>query len=136
MSDMTTNPPSRRRTIVVWSLTTITAALFAVGGVFKLAGAEQMVEAFAGYGFPPWFMTLVGLGELGGAIVLLVPQIAFIGGLGLMGIAGGAFITHMASGDPFGMAIGSIVFFILAAATTWMRGRDFARTATRVFGPS
>lgn len=134
MSDMTTNPPSRRRTIAVWAFTTITAALFAVGGIFKLAGADPMVEAFTGYGFPLWFMTLVGVGELAGAVVLLLPPIAFLGGLGLMGIAGGAFITHMAAGDPFANAIPSIVYVVLAAIVTWLRGRDFARTATRVFG--
>lgn len=134
MSDMTTNPPSRRRTIIVWALTTVTAALFGVAGVFKLAGAETMVEGFAAYGFPAWFMTLVGIGEVAGAVALLLPPIAFLGGLGLMGIAGGAFITHMANGDPFADAVPAIVFFVLAVVVTWIRGRDFARTATRLFG--
>ena len=134
MSDIHGAAPSRRRTIIIWVLTLLTAALFAIAGIFKLSGAADMVAAFTNFGFPLWFMTLVGVAELGGAIVLLLPPIAFLGGLGLMGLAAGAFITHMASGDPFGAAIPAIVFFVLAAVVTWLRGRNFARTATQIFG--
>ncbi|MEK9945341.1 MAG: DoxX family protein [Alphaproteobacteria bacterium] len=122
MSDHST-PPSRGRTIAVRILTIITAAVFAMAGFSKISGAEQMVSAFNAFGFPPWFMTLVGIAEVVGAIGLLLPPIAALAGLGLMGIAGGAFITHIASGDSFGMAVPAIVVFVLAAVVTLMRGK-------------
>jgi uncharacterized membrane protein YphA (DoxX/SURF4 family) len=115
--------PSRRRTVVVWTLTIVTAAAFAAAGVFKVLGSEQMVTTFVGFGFPLWFMTLVGIAELTGALALLLPPVAFLGGLGLMGLAGGAFITHMASGDPVTAAIPAIVLFVLPAVVTWLRAR-------------
>ena len=125
--------PSRRRTVVVWTLTIVTAAAFAAAGVFKVLGSEQMVTTFVGFGFPLWFMTLVGIAELTGALALLLPPVAFLGGLGLMGLAGGAFITHMASGDPVTAAIPAIVLFVLPAVVTWLRAREFARLVTRLF---
>jgi putative oxidoreductase len=134
MSDISGAAPSRRRTIITWVLTVLAAIAFAGAGLSKLSGAEQMVAAFTAFGFPLWFMTLVGLAELAGAIALLLPPIAFLGGLGLLGIAGGAFITHMASGDPLGAAIPAVVLFVLVAVVTWLRGRNFARTLSGIFG--
>ncbi len=134
MTDLSGAAPSRLRLMVTRGLTVATSVLFGLAGAFKLTAAEQMVQAFEGFGFPGWFMFLVGAGELGGAIVLLLPPIAFLGGLGLMAIAGGAFVTHVASGDAFGAMVPSIVFFVLAALVTWLRGRDFARPAQQVFG--
>lgn len=134
MSELGSASPSRRRTIIIWVLTIVTAALFAMAGFFKLSGSEQMVTAFAGFGFPSWFMTFVGLVEVVGAVILLLPAIAFLGGLGLLVVAGGAFITHLASGDPIGMAVPAIVYFVLTAIVTWLRGSNFARTASNIFG--
>ncbi|MDA0366984.1 MAG: DoxX family protein [Proteobacteria bacterium] len=134
MSDISSTAPSRRRTIIVWVLTALAVVAFAGAGLSKLSGSADMVTAFNAFGFPLWFMTLVGLAEVAGAVVLLLPPIAFIGGLGLMGVAGGAFITHMASGDSFGTAIPSIVLFVLITVVTWLSGRNFARTATNIFG--
>ena len=51
MSDHST-PLSRGRTITVWILTIITAAVFAMAGFSKISGAEQMVSAFNAFGFP------------------------------------------------------------------------------------
>jgi len=134
MSDLSSATPSRRRTIITWVLTILTAAVFLMAGFSKISQSEQMVTAFTGYGFPIWFMTLVGIGEVVGAIGLLLPPIATLAGLGLMGIAGGAFITHLASGDSFGMAIPAIVVFVLAALVGWLRGKNFARTTANIFG--
>jgi len=133
MSDHST-PPSRGRTIAVRILTIITAAVFAMAGFSKISGAEQMVTAFAAFGFPTWFMTLVGIAEVVGAIGLLLPPIASLAGLGLMGIAGGAFITHIASGDSFGMAVPAIVVFVLATIVTWLRGKNLTLTLVSIFG--
>jgi len=134
MNDIGSAAPTRRRTIIVWVLTVLAAVAFAGAGLSKLSGSEQMVTAFNAFGFPLWFMTLVGLAEVAGAIVLLLPPIAFIGGLSLMGVAGGAFITHLASGDSFATAIPSIILLVLVSVVTWLRGRNFARTATNIFG--
>ena len=82
MSDISGAAPSRRRTIITWVLTVLAAIAFAGAGLSKLSEAEQMVAAFTAFGFPLWFMTLVGLAELAGAIALLLPPIAFLGGLG------------------------------------------------------
>jgi hypothetical protein len=48
-----------------------------------------------------------------------------------MGITGIVFIIHMPTGNSIGMAI---VVFVLAATVTGLRGRNFARTASKLFG--
>jgi hypothetical protein len=79
-------------------------------------------------------MILVGVAQVVGVIGLLLPPIAFLAGLGLMGVTGSAFITHMPSGNSICMAIPAIVIFVLAAIVKWLRGSNFARTASNIFG--
>jgi len=87
MSELGSSAPSRRRTITTWVLTILVAAVFVMAGFQKITQAEAMVTAFNGFGLPLWFMTLVGIAEIVGAIGLLLPPIAFVAGLGLMGLA-------------------------------------------------
>ena len=106
--------------IVVWILSVILAAVFATTGVSKLIGAEPIgLQAAAMNGFPQWIRMVVGVVELGGAVMLLIPAIAAIGAglLALLMIP--ATITQWISGEP-GVFV-PVVLLVLLLVVAWRR---------------
>ena len=123
--------PGRARVIVGWILIGVTVVGFGGAGIAKLAGADMLEEQFVLYGFPLWFMTLVGVGEVVGAVGLLIPRTATLAGLGLAGIAVGALATHFVN-DPIGRAVPALVLFLLALGVAYLRLGAFATAAARL----
>ena len=85
--------PSRR--IGAWTLQGILAAAFLAAGVAKLTGAPFMVDLFAQIGLGQWFRVTTGVVEVAGAVALLVPGLASIGGLWLGFTMIGAVAAHL-----------------------------------------
>lgn len=115
----------------MWILTGLTVIGFGGAGIAKLAGDEMLTEQFIRYGFPLWFMTLVGVGEVVGAVGLLFARTATLAGLGLGGIAVGALVTHFVN-DPIGRAIPALVLLMLALGVAYLRLGNFAAAAAVV----
>ncbi len=134
MSDELTAPSGRRRMIIIWIVTVLLLLGFGGAGLAKVMGAEPMVQALASYGLPTWFITLLGVGEVVGAIGLLVRPVSSLAALGLAAIAFGAIVNH-AVNPPFMMAIPAIILLVLSLAVVWMRGGDFVAAATRLLPP-
>jgi putative oxidoreductase len=107
-------------TIVVWILSVILAAVFATTGVAKLIGTEPIgLQAASMQGFPQWIRMVVGLVEIGGAVMLLIPAIAAIGAALLALLMIPATITQWISGEP-GVFV-PIVLFVLLLLVAWRR---------------
>jgi len=87
--------PSRARTVTLWTLQILAAALFFLSGVSKLAGAAAMVQLFAVIGLGQWFRYATGLIEVVSAALLLVPSLAFYGAALLIPTMAGAIATHL-----------------------------------------
>ena len=85
--------------IGLWSLTMLLAALFLFVGMLKLTGAAPMVEQFTKFGLPSWFRLLVGLAEIVGAGLLIVPRTITIGAAGLGILMAGCVLLHFMSGE-------------------------------------
>src|ERR1700704_3457642 len=85
--------PTRR--IGPWALQGIIAAAFLAAGAAKLAGVPFMVDLFAQIGLGQWFRVVTGAVEIAGAVALLVPGLASIGGLWLGFTMVGAVATHV-----------------------------------------
>ncbi len=134
MSDGLMAPSRRKRTIIIWIETVPPFLFFGGAGLAKVMGAEPMVQNFASYGLPTWFITLLGVGEVVGAIGLLVRPVSSLAALGLAAIAFGAIVNH-AVNPPITMAIPAIILLILSLAVAWMRGGDFATAAARLLPP-
>src|SRR4030081_1471343 len=83
------------RRIGAWALQGILAAAFLAAGAAKLAGVPFMVDLFAQIGLGPWFRGVTGVVEIAGAVALLIPGLASIGGLWLGFTMVGAVATHL-----------------------------------------
>lgn len=106
--------------VVVWIISVLLAAVFATTGISKLIGNDPIgLQAAAMRGFPGWIRVLVGLVEVGGAVMLLVPAVAGIAAALLALLMIPATITQWISGEP-GVAV-PIVLFVLLLLVAWRR---------------
>jgi len=105
---------------VVWILSLILAAVFAITGIAKLIGTEPIgLQAAAMDGFPQWIRMVVGVVEVAGATMLLIPPIAAIGAAMLALLMIPATITQWISGEP-GVFV-PVVLLVLLLLVAWRR---------------
>ncbi|MDL2410858.1 DoxX family protein [Rhizobium calliandrae] len=79
---MSISKPDLRR-IATWVLKGVVAATFLAAGATKLAAAPFEVHLFAQLGVGQWFRVFTGVGQIVGALALVHPRLAAIGGLWL-----------------------------------------------------
>jgi len=97
-----------------WVLTILCSFLFIMGGVSKVTGTEEMIQNFTAMNMLP-YLTLVGIGELIGVLLLLYPRTSVYGALLLSTIMAGAVTLHL---SYFGGANIGIPFVLGAVAWT------------------
>ena len=116
---------SRGVTIVLWALQIVAALAFFSAGFSKLVGAEQMVETFAAIGFGQWFRYLTGAIEVSGAALLLIPPLAVLGALLLLGVMIGAVLTHLLliGGNP----LPALALLVILSVILWLRRAELRR---------
>jgi putative oxidoreductase len=113
-------PKRNAEAIVVWILSVILAAVFATTGLAKLIGVEPIgLQAAAMNGFPQWIRMVVGVVELGGAVMLLVPPTAAAGAGLLALLMLPATMTQAVSRQP-GIFV-PVVLFVLLLLVGWRR---------------
>ena len=90
---------SRTKRAFRWVVTVLLSVVFLMAGLNKLLGAESMVAQFQGYGYPTWFMYLIGIVEVGAVVSLYIPRFARYGGLALVAVMLGAAFSHIRAGE-------------------------------------
>ena len=120
---------SRANTVLSWVLAGLLAAAFIMAALGKLTGAA--VPMFEGWGYAPWFATLIGVLELSGAIGLLIPKLTRPAALGLVGIMIGASYTHIANAEGPQVAR-PLIFTALLLTLWWLRRERQSKAGTAV----
>ena len=85
--------------IVALVLSILLAALFLFAGAMKLMGTEQTAAAFMKFGYPLFFSYIVGLTEVGGALLLFAPKVARYAAMVLILVMLGAIVSVLRVGD-------------------------------------
>lgn len=109
------------RNIVTWTLSVILAVAFLGASIAKLTAQPMMVQSFASFGYPIWFMYVTAALELLGVVLILVPRAAVLGASLLGCIMLGAIYSHVSHGQA-GMAVPAAVLLVLVVTVGWLRG--------------
>ena len=109
-----TKPMAMWKRILLWALTALLAAFFLVAGGSKLASSASSSVNFARWGYPGWFLYVVGVMEAGGAIALLVPRVAGFAALLLCGTMVGAALTHLVHGEMTAVPVPLVLLALVA----------------------
>ncbi len=109
---------SRAKTISSWVLVAVLAAGYLLSVLGKLTGAAT--QRFEGWGYAPWFATVVGVVEVSGALGLLVPKLTRAAILGLTGLMIGASYTHIANAEG-AQVLRPLIFLAVLWTVWWLR---------------
>ena len=122
MSTITTTTRTRKvrpGTVALWILQLVLASQFAMAGVMKLSGNEQMITMFTDIGAGQWLRYVVGVLEVAGALGLLVPRLCGLAALGLAGVMAGAVVINVV---VLGYSpVVALAFLLLAGLIAWFR---------------
>lgn len=109
----------RARTIVLWILQGLLAAVFFMAGGSKLVGVMPAVDMYNQIGLGQWFRYATGLIEVGSAVMLLIPPLAMFGAALLICTMIGAIITHFTVLHT--APTGPVVLLLLSVVIAWLR---------------
>ncbi|MBW3582681.1 MAG: DoxX family protein [Euryarchaeota archaeon] len=133
MVEATTRPPHRSEAHNkgAWTASILLAIVFFVTGGMKLMDMTMMREMFTQvWGYPLWFMFFIGIVEVTGAILVLIPKVAAYGGALLTINMIGAVGTHIMAGQWLYMLL-PIIVGAIAVYLTWARLPETAGLETR-----
>jgi putative oxidoreductase len=113
--------PSKALNLAIWGVQILTALAFLAAGGSKLSSAPAMVDMFEKVGFGQWFRYVTGSLEVAGALLVILPRTASIGGWLLATVMIGAIGTHLLiiGGSP----VPAAVLLALAITVAWNRSR-------------
>jgi putative oxidoreductase len=122
--------PTRGTSIALWIITGLPGLSLLAAGAMKLTGPQPMVENFARWGYPPWFLYVTGAIEVAGAVGLFIPRVAPFAALLLGCTMVGAVITHVAHGDAR-MIVAPLVLLVLVGIVGYARRAPLLRLLGR-----
>lgn len=118
----------RALSATLWGMQVLLAAFFLLAAAGpKLLGEPLAVDMFAQIGVGQWLRYLVGVLELAGAIGLLVPRLAGLAALGLVGLMVGAALTQVFVFGSAVMALTPAILIALFGFVAWGRWPQIRR---------
>ncbi len=109
---------SDARTAQVLSI--MLAVVYLIVGIAQIAGVAGIAESFARWGYPAWFRIVIGVLELAGAAILLLPKASALAAVGLAVLMAGAMYTHVQAGE-YPMILLNALLVALLGWLGWLR---------------
>ena len=104
--------------LIKTALWMVLGAMFIVAGGAKLMGSHSQVKHFAEWGYPLWFLYLIGTIEVCSGICLFIPKAQFYGIVVLSITMIGAAMTHLRAGEMGAFPI-PVVLLCLLVMLAW-----------------
>jgi uncharacterized membrane protein YphA (DoxX/SURF4 family) len=115
---------SRTRTTAYWVTTVLVAAVLAVGGVLDVLQIPYARGVMERLGYPAYFLVILGVWKVPGAVMLLVPRSPRLKEWAYAGAVftfTGAVASHLAAGDGAETLVAPILFTGLTVASWALR---------------
>lgn len=110
------------KNVVAWVLSVLLGLSFLMAGWPKVMPGENMVRRFENWGYSAEFTVLIGILELLGGLLVLLPKTAFYGALLVAILMVGAAYTHLSTG--IGSPMFAMIYLAIAVAVMVMRYRS------------
>jgi uncharacterized membrane protein YphA (DoxX/SURF4 family) len=115
---------SRSRAIGYWVTTVLVAWELAMGGVWDVLRISYVREVMTHLGYPTYFLVILGVWKMPGAVALLVPRFPRLKEWAYAGAIfnyTGAAASHLAVGDSLGKVAGPAIYACIALASWALR---------------
>ena len=103
-----------------WVTTGIIALLIGSGGIMQVMGQHDSVEGIARLGYPVYFVVLLGVWKVLGAVTIVLPRLPRLKEWAYAGIffdLTGASVSHAASGSSLGNVVAPAIFAAVLIAS-------------------
>lgn len=104
---------------LAWALAVVLGLSFLASGYPKVIVSTAWVSRFAAWGYPAWFVPVIGVLEMGGAALVLVPRTSVYGALAIGAVMLGATFTHLRTG--IGSPTVALTYLALVVGVIWIR---------------
>ena len=114
----------KTKTILFWISTALVALAMLAGGLADLIKPADLVADMGRLGYPVYFMTILGVWKVLGAVAILAPKFPRIKEWAYAGIffdLSGAFASHLSIGDPITQVIPIVVLIGMLSASYTLR---------------
>ena len=116
-----------RNKIIYWISTIWLALGMLAGGTFELSRMKAWTDIITHLGYPIYFLTILGIWKILGAIALLMPKLPLLKEWAYAGFffaMSGALFSHIASGDSMKETAPSLILLILIVVSWYFRPAD------------
>ena len=121
----------KRNKIIYWIATIwLSLGMLSTGTVqiFKLKGdGPGSLDSMTHLGYPPYFVTILGISKILGVVALLVPKFLLLkewAYAGFFFMMSGAIFTHVAAGNSISEIFPSLLLLILTVVSWYFRPSD------------
>ena len=95
-----------------------------LAGSGKFDNTSTIAASFSEWGYPLWFMYLVGVCEISGGILLIIPKTRRLGVFVLSIVMLGAIITHLMNFTSMGYPILPLGIFVMLVSIYFIIPND------------
>lgn len=110
---------TKAQPVLLWLIGAYLSYKLMVNGFRKFDPDGMWTKAFIKWGYPVWFRVFIGVLEVVGGLLLLIPRTRHLGGVILAMVMIGALSTRLIFGtslnDALAIAFNAIVFLYLAS---------------------
>ena len=92
----------KRNKIIYWVATILFSFGMLASGIQQVMRTQAMVDILTKLGYPPYFMTILGIWKILGVVAILIPGFKLVkewAYAGFFFVMTGALISHLACGD-------------------------------------
>ena len=90
-----------------------------LAGVQKLTGSQHWIDQFQEFGYPVWFMYLIGALQVVGGVLLWIPKTRLVAAVLYMGIMAGAAFFNLMVGNT-GIFVPNGVPILITGVVAWI----------------
>ncbi|HQU92285.1 MAG TPA: DoxX family protein [Pyrinomonadaceae bacterium] len=116
---------TRTKKIIYWIATLWLALGMTSTGIVQLFRLQPEVEAMMSHlGYPSYLLTILGIWKILGVVAVLIPRFPLLKEWAYAGFffaMSGAFVSHLAMGDPFNETFPPVLLLILTVASWYLR---------------
>jgi uncharacterized membrane protein len=112
---------TRRNRIIYWTATIFLSFGMLAGGIQQMLQTGGYIEIVSGLGYPLYLLSIIGVWKILGVMAILIPKFQLLkewAYAGFFFVMSGAFISHIAVGQPFTESVPSLILLI-AIVLSW-----------------
>src|SRR5215831_11364274 len=111
-----------RRNVIYWIATAVLVSELVLGGIWDVLRVPQVHVIIDRLGYPPYFLVILGIWKLLGAVALIVPRFPRLKEWAYAGVVfdlTGALVSNLASGVTGTGTLAYLLLMMGVTATSW-----------------